>query len=130
LYGFIALERRDAVRARELGGRAGGGRLRDVVLAGFTGGADVIEGDPAGLVAMDRTIGTLRAASVRFMAAQFLRARAMLAPSDPGAAAAAAEATGIFRELGAITMLRGIAELLDDSNAAPIPAGEGLARSG
>jgi len=127
LYGFIALERHDAGRARELGGRARGGRVRDVVLAGFTGGADVIEGDAAGLAAVDGTIGTLRAAGVRFMAAQFLRARAMLAPSDPGATAAAAEAAGIFRELGAVTMLRGIAELLDDRAAAPVPVEEGLA---
>jgi hypothetical protein len=46
------------------------------------------------------------------MGACFLRARAMLAPDDRGAPAAAAEAAAIFNELGAVAMLRGLEGLV------------------
>jgi hypothetical protein len=53
----------------------------------------------------------------------------MLAPDDPGAPTAAAEARAILTELGAVTLLRGLppapdAAPTEPSEAQPTPAGE------
>jgi hypothetical protein len=110
--GLIALERRDAAGTRAAAAGQRGGRLRDAALDAFAAGARVIDGDRAGLDVLDQTIETLRSAGLRYMGACFLRARAMLAPDDRGAPAAAAEAAAIFNELGAVAMLRGLEGLV------------------
>ena len=62
---------------------------------------------------MDAAAGALLEEGLRFVAAQVLRARAMLAPDDTGADGAAAEARQILIDLGAVTMLRGLPEPTD-----------------
>jgi hypothetical protein len=43
------------------------------------------------------------------------RARAMLAPDDPGAASAAQAALSTYRDLGAVTMFRGLERWLPEA---------------
>jgi hypothetical protein len=109
----IALERRDLAGARLAAASRRSGRLRDAVIDGVAAGTDVLAGDLTRLAAMDAAIAVVWGAGARFMAAEFDRARAMLAPEDPGARAAAARAAAVFRELGAVTLLRGLDNLLD-----------------
>jgi len=109
----IAFERRDLAGVRSAAASYRGGRLRDAALDSIAAGADVLAGDLTRLAAMDASIEIVWRAGARFMAAEFDRARAMLAPEDPGARAAAARAAAVFRELGAVTLLRGLGDLLD-----------------
>ncbi len=113
LGGFAALERRDREGLGRWAGSQQGGRSQGWILDGFTAGADVLDGDPSGLRRMDAAAGALLEEGLRFVAAQVLRARAMLAPDDTGADGAAAEARQILIDLGAVTMLRGLPEPTD-----------------
>ena len=86
----------------------------------------MLGGDESALAELDRASDVLRAEGVRFDLALLLRSRAMLAPDDPGAQAAAEEARGILTDLGAVTLLRG---LPDTAGVAPEgdPKGQPLA---
>ena len=126
----VMLELRDLAGVRAAANGLRGGRLKDAALDAVAACADVLAGDQARLAAVDDGIEILDAAGLRFMAAQFSRARAMLATDDPGARAAAARAAAVFRDLGALTMLRGLGSLLDDATdvAAPARSQESAAR--
>jgi class 3 adenylate cyclase/tetratricopeptide (TPR) repeat protein len=112
----VMLERRDLAGARAAAKGARGGYLRDIALDAVAACADVLAGDLTRLPDVDAGIEILESGGLRFFAAEFSRARAMLAPDAPGARAAAARAVAIFRELGAVTMLRGLHDLLDVSD--------------
>jgi len=111
IFMVAALEARDEDRVAEILGRSGrgleGGRLaralREWLIAAQRSGKD-----PASLASMDRGADVLRAEGARFDVAVLARARALLAPDDPGSAAAAAEARSILTDLGAVTLLRGL----------------------
>jgi class 3 adenylate cyclase len=106
--GMIALERRDVETLRRTAESQPAGRVSESMLAAFAAGADVLEGDSRGLARMDEAAASMSNAGVRFIAAQLLRARVMLAPDDAGAPAAAAQARAILTELGAVALLRGL----------------------
>jgi class 3 adenylate cyclase len=125
--GFVALERRDPSALRRLAGGQRAGRLLDLLLDAFAAGADVLE-DAGGFGRVDAATRILEEAGVRFLAAQLRRARAMLAPDDPGAGVAARAALSVFRDLDAITMFRGLERWLDEPpvEAAHVPDGSML----
>ena len=107
-----AIELRDAdslmeiIRVGRLSGQRGRlSRSEDDVLSSALA---VLNGDITGLSRMDATTGVFRTEGLRFWVALSMRARYLLAPDDPGAAAAANEARAILEDLGAITLLRGL----------------------
>jgi tetratricopeptide (TPR) repeat protein len=110
----VAIERHDLARLRAAAEQPRGGRLRDALLDALGGAAAVLEGRDEGLLAIDAAAALEMSEGVRFLAALLLRARAMLAPEDPGAPAAATEAVAVFHDLGAVTMLRGLEAFLPD----------------
>ncbi len=116
LGGFVALERRDREELGRYAGSQQGGRAQAWILEAFAAGADVLDGEPAGLERIDVVAAALLGEGLRFTAAQLLRARAMLSPTDPGAPDAAVRARAILNDLGAVTMFRGLPELADASN--------------
>ena len=126
--GFVALEQRDAERLRVAAAAPGAGRLQGVILDAFAGGVRVLDGDPGGLTAFDRAADQLLAKGVAFTAALLQRARAMLAPDDADAMAAASRARVTFETLGAISMLRGLPSSLD-AHASAEPAATTASRS-
>ncbi len=98
------------------------GRLVRVVREWLVAARFALDGDRTGLEAMDRGADVFRGEGARFDLAVLARARALLAPDDPGSAAAAAEARSILTELGAVTLLRGLPPdpvASDDTPAAP-----------
>ncbi len=120
----VALETRDAERVGQviesLGRGIEGGRLSRVIRDSLVGARRVLGGDTGGLVEMDRAADAFRAEDVRFDVALLSRARFLLAPDDPGAAAAAAEARAILTDLGAVALLRGLPLEHVQSSTAPI----------
>ena len=54
----------------------------------------------------------IEALGMRFSAAKLWQARALFDPADPGAAPAAEAAAEVFRDLGAITLLRQLEPVL------------------
>jgi class 3 adenylate cyclase/tetratricopeptide (TPR) repeat protein len=122
LGGFIALERGDLELVRVEAAAPPLGRMHGSLLRGFHGAAAVLSGDHTGLLAMDAAAEALRSDGVRFYAALVSRARAMLASSDAGARPAAELAAATFRELGAVTMFRGIERLVTPFDAASGPS--------
>ncbi len=126
IFIVAALEARDGDRVAEILGRFGRGLeagrlarvLREWLVAAQRSGQD-----PASLAAMDRGADVFRAEGARFDVAVLARARALLAPGDPGAAAAATEARSILTDLGAVTLLRGLPPepgAPDDASAGPV----------
>ena len=113
-----AVEARDAKRVGEIAAaiRRGGtaGRVSLAIQTAASGALRVLDGDRSALAELDRAADVLRLEGVRFDLAVLRRARAMLAPDDPGADAAATEAREILTDLGAVTLLRGL----------PAPPGE------
>jgi class 3 adenylate cyclase/tetratricopeptide (TPR) repeat protein len=107
-----SVEARDPDRLGEviaaLHGAGSAGRLTLAMLDAATGALEVLDRDRTGLARLDAAADVFRERGVRFDLALILRARAMLDPDDPGAAAAAAEARAILTELGAVTLLRGL----------------------
>ena len=107
-----ASEGRDVVRVGEIAAalvrRGTAGRLRLAVKTAADAVGAVLDGDDSALLDLDRAADVFRAESVRFDLALLRRARALLAPDDPGAGAAAAEARAILEDLGARTLLRGL----------------------
>jgi predicted ATPase len=122
--GLIALERRDPARILRSASAPRGGRLGDAFVHALAGGAGVLDGDPRGLAAMDASADVLEGAGVRFLGAQLRRARAMLAPDDPGAARAAEAALAVFRDLGAVAMYRGLERWLPEAVPTSAPPAE------
>jgi class 3 adenylate cyclase/tetratricopeptide (TPR) repeat protein len=108
-----------ALEVSRVGGRVG--RAGHEALAGAL---RVLRGDVAGLSIVDEASRVFRTHGMRFSLALVLRARAMLAPSAEGAAAAAEEARAILTQLGAVTLLRG----LPVDTAAPAAATDALER--
>jgi hypothetical protein len=128
-----AVEARDIERLREavaaLGRAGSAGRLSAAMRDAASGALAVLAGDGTGLSRIDDAAEVFRSRGVRWDLALTLRARAMLAPDDPGAPTAAAEARAILTELGAVTLLRGLppapdAAPTEPSEAQPTPAGE------
>ena len=121
-----AVEARDAERVGEVvaglirNGRAG--RISLAVQQAASGAQRVLGGDRSAFVDLDRASDVLRADGVRFDLALLLRSRALLAPDDPGAQAAAEESRAILTELGAVTLLRGMPASAD---TAPDPEPRG-----
>jgi class 3 adenylate cyclase/tetratricopeptide (TPR) repeat protein len=110
--GAVAMEARDRVRLAEviafLGLGSEGGRLSRVLRDALIGAGRFFDGDLEGLLEMDRAADIFRIEGLRYDLAWLRRARAMLAPDDQGAPAAAAEARAILSDLGALTLLRGL----------------------
>jgi class 3 adenylate cyclase len=107
-----AVEARDAERVSEVAAaiRRGGtaGRVSFAVHTAASGALRVLDGDRSALAELDLGADVLRQEGVRFDLALLRRARAMLAPGDAGADAAATEAREILTDLGAKTLLRGL----------------------
>ena len=122
-----AVEARDAERVGEVAAaiarRGSAGRIAIATRTAASGALRVLDGDRSALAELDRAADVLRLEGVRFDLALLRRARAMLAPDDAGADAAAAEAREILTDLGAVTLLRGLpvppaATLEDDPTGA------------
>ena len=107
-----ASEARDTARVGEIAAalvrRGTAGRLRLAIKGAADAVSAILGGDQSALLDLDRAADVFRAEGVRFDLALLRRARALLAPDDPGAAAAAAEARAILEDLGARTLLRGL----------------------
>jgi class 3 adenylate cyclase/tetratricopeptide (TPR) repeat protein len=129
IHFLVLIEQRDGEEVQRLLGEPPAGRLHAVVLDFWAGAAAALAGDRSGLGRMDVAAESVLADGARFLAAQLLRARAMIMPGDPGARSAADRAAAVFRELGASTMLRGLDGLVtaDDGSlrAAASPPGDG-----
>ncbi len=95
------------------------GRLPRVLRDWLAAVGRVREGDVGALRELDAAADVYRAEGVRFVLAGLLRARAILAPDDPGARAAASEARAILTELGAVTLLRGLPPTSDETAPSP-----------
>ncbi len=125
-----AFELRDLAAVRAAANTKPHGRLHKSFLDAVGAGADALAGDLTRLEAMDAATTIVEAGEGRYLAALLWRARAMLAPDAPGARAAAERAASLFRGMGAVTLLRGLEELLDgDAPALPSTAQESTARA-
>src|SRR5258708_153814 len=128
VMGAAAIEAGDVVSLDEAVAVAGrgpdSGRLNRLRADALNGGLPFIRGEPDGLSAFDRASATFRAEGIRFNLALALRARAMLAPDAPDAAAIAQEARQIIDELGAVMLLRGLPEARPDKTPGPDATGE------
>ena len=112
LQGLVAVERGDRAALRAAAGAQRVGLLQGAGIDAMAGALRALDGDAAGLAAMDAAADFLDQAGVQFSAALVRRARAIVVPGDAGACRAAQAAVATFDRLGARTMRRGLESLL------------------
>ena len=96
-------------------------RVTHALSLAASGAQRALAGDAGGLLEMDRAVAEMRVIGVGFCEALVQRSRYLLAPDDPGAPAAAAEAIRILTDLGAVTLLRGLPTAPTASTTPPEP---------
>jgi len=93
------------------------GRAVKAVRAIAEAGRDVVLGDMSRFAGVDDAIERLDATGHHYSAAMFRRARVLLAPDDPGAAAQARAAAAWFRSVGAVAPLKDLERYLEPDRA-------------
>ena len=111
----ISLVRREPDRLRRSISGQVGGRVNVAVAEVAAARLAVLEGDLAALPAMDEALDRLEATGCRLSTALIRRSRVLVSPANPGAERAAGLAIEFFRDVGALTMLRGLEPFLGET---------------
>jgi len=117
LFGVAQRDAGRLARDRIVAGRADAA-AQDIAAAGRA----ILLGDATELAALDEAVDRLDGTGHHLFAALFRRERALLAPDDPGARAAAQSAAAWLRGVGAVAPLAGLEPFLGPDGADPVEA--------